>query len=109
LAGAVVLALALGIFLRRRRKTSKAPPPDALARAWLALEGSLARRGHTRHPGETPREWAARLRRERPGEAWAEKLVALAREYYAARFDPAAPAAAGSAFIAAAARWESSS
>jgi transglutaminase-like putative cysteine protease len=101
---AAALALALGIALRRRKKAIKAAPPDELARAWLALEASLARRGHARHPGETPREWAARLRRERAGEAWAEELVGLARAYYAARFDPAARGSAGE-FMAAATRW----
>lgn len=111
-AAAATLAALAFIFLRaRHRRTPKprAPMRDELARAWGALEAAVAKRGHARQPGETARAWAKRLQGEQPGEPWREKLAALARDYYRARFDPAAGPEAAGAFIAAAARWEAPS
>jgi hypothetical protein len=91
-------------WLRKRRGRSRGPT-DAAARAWKRVESRLAQTPHARAGGETAREWAERLLRERPGEPWRERLAALARSYYAVRFDPGASPDEMRAFLAEASRW----
>jgi len=113
IATAAILALAGGIAVtavvasRRWRKLSRgtAPRPDAIARAWRALEARLAKSGYRRSDGETVRGFARRLAREHAAAPWAQTLDDLARRYYRARFDPAAPAAEAAGFIDEARRW----
>ena len=101
LAGIGVLAR----WLHRHWGSLRRSRGDAVTRAWKKVEARLERSDHERRESETAREWADRLLRERPGEAWREGLAELARAYYVARFDPAAGEPARAAFIAASSRW----
>ena len=107
--GLVVVSLAavalLRSWLRRHGRGLRRSRGDAVTRAWTKVEARLARSAHARREGETAREWADRLLRERPGEAWREGLAELARAYYVARFDPAASESTRAGFIAASSRW----
>jgi hypothetical protein len=85
-----IVAIVAGIVLwRRRRRTARpaAGPNDALARAWRALEARLAKQGVKRAADETPLAFARRLAAAGE-ERWRQELLALARRYYRARFDP---------------------
>jgi transglutaminase-like putative cysteine protease len=91
--------------LRGRWKATGRARTDAAGRAWKRVEAQLARTPQARNPTETVREWADRLVRERPDEAWRATLALLARAYHRVRFDPAAGEAQQREFIAAAASW----
>jgi transglutaminase-like putative cysteine protease len=104
---AIALAALAGLAwqFRRRWGAFGRARADAVTRAWRKAEARLAGSAHARREDETAREWAERLLRERPGEAWREGLAELARAYYVARFDPAASEATRAGFIAATSRW----
>jgi len=107
---AVVAALALMplvfILIRSawRSRAAKGPGDSQhpATKAWRTVEAAAAKRGHVRAKGETALAWSKRLRDELRGETWSAALVDLARGYYRARFDPAAPAAAIEEFVRAA-------
>jgi protein-glutamine gamma-glutamyltransferase len=107
---AAITALLMAAFLwrKRRQRSAASPgaPADAVGRAWQAIESKLARAGHRREPGETVRAWVARLRGDRPTEAWRATLEHLARDYYAARFDPASSETRIEEFLLAARHWK---
>jgi hypothetical protein len=106
LAALLIAGLAgLAWWLRRAWRKPGRARYDAVGRAWKRVEARLEGSPHARREGETAREWAERLLRERPGEAWREGLAELARAYYVARFDPAAGEPGRAAFIAASSRW----
>ena len=103
----VLAAIVVGagvVWWKRRRRAPPRRAPDPVAAAWLSVESALAPT-HPRRPGETAREWAARLRHDHPEESWCARLAELAGAYYRARFDPAAPAAQVQRFIEAARGW----
>ena len=105
LLGAVAFILGAAWWLRRRRPWRRAPraePPHRATLAWRKLEESLAPRGLTRAPGETPRAFAERLEAHVPG---CKGMVELARHYYSARFDPASGAAESERLAADVERW----
>jgi transglutaminase-like putative cysteine protease len=108
---AAVLLLAPALVLAIRRRRARAPrhrriDSDEVTLAWLRVERSVVRAGHGRAPGETARAWARRLADAGSGQAWRARLVALARDYYRARFDPAASPAQARAFLLAARGWK---
>ena len=103
LAGAFVLALlaigaAIAWRLRRRLRGAGRARPDAIAKAWGAVEARLARLGHRRGDSETVREWVRRI----PPSV---SLAGLAQDYYRVRFDPAAGPDDAARFVEAARRW----
>lgn len=102
----VPLGILMARRLRRRARLRRAVAADPVAAAWGALEATLARAGHARAPAETARAWAARLQAEHPEQAWPARLRALARDYYRARFDPAADKELGREFVRAARGWQ---
>lgn len=59
-------------------------PGDAIVAAWVHLEGAAARAGRSRHPSETPAEFALRILRRRPGVD--VELETLLRLYESVRF-----------------------
>lgn len=87
----VLLGLSLIIWLAwmtwQSRFWLRAARPDALARAWRALESRYARVGLARQPAEAPLAYAARVGRARPD--LAADIAALAAEYAALRYGPA--------------------
>jgi hypothetical protein len=97
LTGLVLLAIALPLAVfrlvrARRRRAGPAASLDPVGRAWTEVERRLARAGHLRAPAETAMDFARRLQGTRSLPPWREHIVALARAYYRARFDPAAQA-----------------
>ena len=101
IAGFVAAVVAAVVVWHRRRRTSKpgAGPNDALSRAWRSLEARLARQGVKRAAGETPLAFARRIA-SGGEERWRADVLALARRYYGARFDPDAAASAGEVALA---------
>ena len=91
---------------RRTRRLGGRARPDAIARAWGAVEKRLARRGYRRNEAETVREWMRRLAAD-PAAPWAASLAGLAEDYYRVRFDPAAAPEEATRFVEAARRWRS--
>lgn len=104
-AGALAVAAVVALRRWRRRSRASAARPGATERAWRGLEARLAKAGYRRADGETVRAFSRRLAREHGTAPWAQALDALARRYYRARFDPAAPAAEADDFMAEARRW----
>jgi transglutaminase-like putative cysteine protease len=97
------IAWAMLVAWSSRRRTA-VPGPDALARAWLALGGRLARCGVPRRPDEGPLDYAERAAAAQP--ALAAQLRQLARDYATLRYGPDPPPAAVDAFRRAVRRFQ---
>ena len=100
--GACIAALVAAFIAWRRwrpRRKRIAGPDDTLARAWRSLEARLAKKGARRAAGETPLGFARRIASEGE-ERWRRDVLALARRYYGARFDPDAAASSGDVALA---------
>jgi len=95
---AAPLLVVAGVWWRRRRRRHPRPRPEPrprqhirspLASTYAAVLARLAKRGHVRDPGTTPRELAAEL--EARGVPGAAELSELTELYYIAEWGGHAP------------------